>query len=577
MHQKSLKSIKNIDRGNTEKSQTINVRLLREKCMPEATFTGKYKTKKNKIKLKELKWPEIEGARFFIGKIYDSSPKWLDFLPQDIPDLPVNIKTKGVGAVLFLPLEKVNRIVAVCFGHVHLALKSECFERRFGLKVALNSIPRHQLRTIEFATPDAVTFQKRIQASKDSNIQEFNVDKIRDLVRVVGGKPEKPEFASFVAGKDSLSVTCKVNFDNIRKKCEDIFDMSKEDSYKEKFEWIDNIKPLDSIDDETKIKKLNGKLKEAIENLLVGKETELHISPPEIVNYTNGLTISYDGFDSKNDEPHCRLSIDDYIDELRACKFKVDIDEIIKHRIKVNEDESPQNWHVYDCFVFDTSLETKESGEDAGHYVLFAGEWYKIEETFKERIDETFKDVVLENEKRIIRYTDQPNEQKLIEDLEKLPNLINLDRVMIKVPDDPRGKIESCDFFSNKRDFIHLKDGKGSAPISHLWFQGVVSAEMFVSNQRFLENLRIEVKNAEEKKAEVMKVKHKFMESLPKRIEDLDRGKYRVVYGIMRPPSKIKFNLPFFSKVSLKTAVDRLNQLGIPVAIEIIEKRDPNK
>ena len=547
------------------KTITLNVRLLRSGWKPEEVFTEKF-APGAKQELKEYPWDAAEGGRLFIGQIYDKPPNWLlDFFPEINLDPEKRIFTGGAGAVTFVPLEKENRIVAVCFGHVHLALNAKAFERRFGLMVTLNSVLRDQLRTIELATPDAVTFQKHIQASKNSDIQAFGVDKLRDLVRVAGGKPKNSEFASFVAGKDSLSITCKINPYKFHKKCEEIFAKYEETTYREEFGWIDN---LQAIDKESIIKQLDEKLKIAIKDLLDGNESELHIAPPTMVNYTEGLTLQYHGFGSKNKKLQ-RLSIKDYIEELDQCNFTVDIDEIKnKHRIEVNEGDLPKKWRVYDCFVFDTTIETVESAEDAGHYILFAGEWYQVEKSFKKLIEKAFDDV---KKVSIIGKTKCRNEKELIEELSNnKKELVVLDRVKINLTGVSHGNFEPCDFFSNKGDFIHLKDGKSSAPISHLWSQGVVSAESFVSDEKFRERLREEVK----------KVKASFVKYLPKSSEKVVRENYRVVYGIMRKPFKnVKrdLDLPFFSKVSLQAAVERLNQLGIPVAIEFIEKPDPDK
>ena len=54
--------------------------------------------------------------------------------------------------------------------------------------------------------------------------------------------------------------------------------------------------------------------------------------------------------------------------------------------------------------------------------------------------------------------------------------------------------MEPCDFLSTHKQFIHLKDGHSSAPISHLWNQGVVAAEAFVRDEKFRVDLRKAVK-----------------------------------------------------------------------------------
>ncbi len=72
------------------------------------------------------------------------------------------------------------------------------------------------------------------------------------------------------------------------------------------------------------------------------------------------------------------------------------------------------------------------------------------------------------------------------------------------------------------------------------------------------------------------KVKSKkpgFEAYLPKSTEKVVREDYRVVFGIMRKPyADGSLGLPFFSKVSLQAAVGRIEQFGIPIAIELIQK-----
>ena len=123
--------------------------------------------------------------------------------------------------------------------------------------------------------------------------------------------------------------------------------------------------------------------------------------------------------------------------------------------------------------------------------------------------------------------------------------------------------LEACDFFSTNKQFIHLKDGHSSGPISHLWSQGVVSAEAFVSDPEFRKKLRAKAKS----------FGRGFESHFPKAAEKVAREDYEVVFGIMRKPyADGTVGLPFFSKVSLLASVERITQFGIPVAIELIEK-----
>ena len=537
-------------------TKTLNVRLLRTSRTPETAFSPSFAIGEERA-LEQRPWGGVDGASLFIGQVYSNPPGWTDFLAEGSADLPTDMITSGAGAVLFLPVE--GRTVAVCFGHVHLALNDDAFERQFGLKVTLNTVPRSNIRTLDLATPDAVTFQKRVQASKDSDVQSFGVDMLRDLARVAGGTPKDKTFAKFVAGKDAVSITCEVEAATIHYKCAEIVSAYKKKDYQKEFAWVDNMRVVHEKD---AIEALDARLFEAIGDLRDGKVSDLHMAPPEIVNYTEGSQLHYNGFGSHGTTFHS-LSIEDYVSELERCDFNGDIDEIRGlHRIKAKgdgEEEFSEKWRVYDCFVFETSLGT---GTSQRHYVLFAGDWYEVEKKFKKQIEDFFDAT---ERVTIIGTTGCRNEEELITDLHaSRTNLLKLDREKINPADVRYANLEPCDFFSEHKEFIHLKDGHSSGPISHLWAQGVVSAEAFISDAEFRKKLRSKVKS----------FGRGFETHLPKSTDKVIRDDFKVVFGIMRKPYKDgSLGLPFFSKVSFQTAAIRIQQqFGIPVAIELIEK-----
>ncbi len=156
------------------------------------------------------------------------------------------------------------------------------------------------------------------------------------------------------------------------------------------------------------------------------------------------------------------------------------------------------------------------------------------------------------------------NEQELIANIEQnRPDLLKHDRIKINPAGVKYANLEPCDFFSNKKQFIHLKDGHSSGSISHLWSQGVVSAEAFLTDPDFRRKLRDKVKS----------LGGGFESHFPKSNQKVVRDDFSVVYGIMRKPyADGSLGLPFFSKVSLQAAAERTAQFGIPLAIELIEK-----
>jgi uncharacterized protein (TIGR04141 family) len=537
------------------KTRTLNVRLLREGYAVEDAFSASFSPNAERA-LERRPWTGVDGASLFIGQIYSNAPGWRSFLEAGSPDLPAGIFTSGAGAVLFIPV--ASRVAAICFGHVHLALNDDAFERQFGLKVTLNSVPRGQLRTLDLATPDAVTFQKRIQASRDSDLQEFGVDMLRDLARVAGGTPADKVFAHFVAGKDSLSITCEVEAGTIQAKCTEILSTYKLTVYRQEFAWVDNMRRVSEKD---LIANLDEALFTALQELRAGNTSDLHMAPPEIVDYTEGSELHYNGFGSHGTNFYS-LSIEDYVAELNRCAFAGDVAEIKEsHTIKAkgdDEEEFSEKWRVYNCFVFETTVGT---GKTQQHFVLFAGSWYRVEKQFKDRVEAFFEDIPKAN---IIGATECRNEQELIADLEsRRLDLLKMDQEFVTPSGVKYANLEVCDFFSRDKKFIHLKDGHSSGPISHLWAQGVVSADAFVTDAGFRKRLR----------AKVRSLGGGFEALLPKSAEKVTRDSYGVVYGVMRKPyADGTLGLPFFSKVSLQAAAERIAQFGIPLSIELIAK-----
>lgn len=543
------------------KHYQFNMRLLRPGRTAETAFGPSFAPGEPR-ELEQRPWEDIDGATLYVGQIYNNPPGWTDFIRTGSPDLPGDLFASGAGAVLFVP--SGGRILAICFGHVHIALNDDAFVRQFGLKVTLNAVSREQLRSLDTATPDAVTVQKRVQTSKDSDLQAFGVNMYRDLARVAAGTPKSKDFAQFVAGKDALKVIAKDKPDEVQALCDRILAMYVREDYKADFSWVDRMQMVSEKD---VIAQLDGKLFEALGKLRAGENADLHMSPPEIVNYTEGNQLHYNGFGS-NGSDFESLSIEDYVAELNRCDFDGEVIELKeKHYISAktdNEEKFDQKWKVYDCFICETSL-----GEDGSekHYVLFAGGWYCVDQDFKAEVDEAYDALEKIN---IVGPTTCLNERDLIEELVNTrDDLLKLDQKKINPKGVKYGNLEPCDFFSTSREFIHLKDGHSSGSISHLWSQGVVSAEAFVSDHDFKVKLRRIVKSESDKKASG----NAFEDLLPMAAQKPVRTDFKVVYGIMRKPYKDgTLGLPFFSKVSLQAAVKRLDEFGIPVALELIQK-----
>lgn len=115
--------------GEKTRLRTLNVRLLREGRTIGDAFSPTFSQGSDRA-LAQRPWNGVEGASLFIGQIYSNPPSWVEFLSPQSEDLPTDIFASGAGAVVFLPVG--DRTAAICFGHVHIALNDDAFERQSG-------------------------------------------------------------------------------------------------------------------------------------------------------------------------------------------------------------------------------------------------------------------------------------------------------------------------------------------------------------------------------------------------------------------------------------------------------------
>lgn len=547
--------------ADSKSTITLSIRLLRENHTIEDALQDDH----------DLDEHDTSQGRLFIGQSPGIPPTWSGFLGQFSEDGLPKLENKRCSAVLFLDIvpdgsKRKTRTVALSFGGGHHALKANTFERNFGLRVTLNSVARSDLRNLDVATLDATSFQKRIQSSRRADLQGFGINVESDLLRLAGGVPGDSSFASTLAGKDALTITTKTSARDIVNKCKIAVNLFGGVEYKKDFDFIDYIVPVRDTD---QIEKLDSLVFAEINSLIGGKSSDLHIALPEIINPEGGYEIGYFGLALKPGKKiaYSEVAIEDYIAELKAGHPK-DIANMAElrasHEIRVvvdGEGDRRQRTRIYDCFVYET--------EDAGKtYVLFSGDWYCVDKNFYDTVERDFNNLV--SSSPLISSTVAKDERELIYELDKKGYLLNLDQAKISPSGAAGANLEPCDFFSHSKQFIHLKDGHSSAPISHLWNQGVVSAESFVRDQDFRSDLRREVIQRQRKAN-----KNGFEVLLPDGRSKPVPSDYKVVFGIMRTLYRRTKNLglPFFSKVSLRPVAQRIALMGFVVEVHLIEKR----
>ena len=386
-----------------------------------------------------------------------------------------------------------------------------------------------------------------------SIVRILDIAELSDMLKEITGTPISENFAKEITGKHALTISCDITPSDVYNKCIEVYDAYINGGYETHFKWIDNIR---AVEDKDLIDLLDNKLFIDLYDCVInGNAIDLHLSPPDIIDYSSFGAIGYKGFRSKKEFDI--MDIDDYISELKRLSVDFEnINEIKNHRVAEKQDSHfIDKWKVYECFVYETVHLTNK-------YVLSDGQWYAIDRSLVDEVENYLNRLTLHSFLPDAKQND--NEETYNQDLESshATSLICFDRKLISL-DGWSSSIEACDFFSKDLQFIHIKDEASSSKLSHLFNQGLVSAEAYLREKDFRKEFKKKARN--------------MNRSIAKMIPDIrikpERDDFEIIYAVMRKPYKDgSYGLPFFSKVTLRNASKRLEDLGYKVGFSWIKK-----
>ncbi|NNN10047.1 MAG: TIGR04141 family sporadically distributed protein [Acidimicrobiaceae bacterium] len=212
-------------------------------------------------------------------------------------------------------------------------------------------------------------------------------------------------------------------------------------------------------------------------------------------------------------------------------------------------------WSVWKCLVGEIEL----NGET---FVLDEGDFFRVQDDYVEELNR-FIDNLPEAAIKFPSSTPNKHEGDYnAEFADSSDDLFLLDKRLVSI----RSKttpIEICDVLTRNRELIHVKRHLGSSDLSHLFSQGMVSAELIQSSPEF------------------RKMVSKKINSYPKGRTGFDCfgdsglvvSEFQVVYAIIErwQGRTCAEALPFFSKVNLREIASNLTSRGFRVALNQIQ------
>lgn len=491
----------------------------------------------------------LEGSVFYCGS-NSKSPKWKQYLEKYAKD-PIDIADNSSNKAIML-VRIQGRIMAIVFGYGRSFLKEECIERNFGFKVALNTIDPDRMRSVNASTIEDMVVSTQRQASYSTSQDEFGLNITNDIMQGITGEPFDESYGNHISGKDSLVVSVYMELSELKDKLELYYAAYSNERYKTiGFEWVDNVAEVrDSVLSEA----LDYELTDAIEN----RRTEhMHVAPPETTNWDQIIGFCYSGIGVNKDEAEnykLNLDITEYLEKIKPgtnIYQKIKRDKLYG----LTPDGTPfVICSVFSALVFQAEYEGK-------HYILCAGTWYQVDTSFFEQVNNYIRTIIKISDISLPDCNADMNEEdynKMVADGNDSYCL--MDQKFVSVANGPK-KIEACDVFTKDKKFIHVKNRGQSAQLSHLFSQGKVSAECFISDEQF----RKQVSDI---------VTKKFSEAPFDYTQKPTSNEYEVVYAIIDDKeTDLVDKLPFFSKVNLMITAQELDRMHFKYSVCLVKKQ----
>lgn len=496
-----------------------------------------------------------DGSRLYVFVSGEYPPSWIDELR---PTFSVaHFTTNSSCAVL--AYKTSGRFFVLTFGHGWQYLNESNIEGEFGLRVAINTLDDKKLKRLERANlGDAL--RGIAQSPFQRDFRSFGTDDALDLIRKIGGKSKSGSGSDSMTGSKSLKLTGEFTLHDIQKLSDEALLAFTSVKYKDtSFKVIDFVSP---VFDRRLIETLDGLAAAEIRNK--GNSVELGL-PAEFDE--EGISFRFKGPGRRGS--YADLLLRNYYEAMGDNIKNFDVSDLRKHHI-VATYAGPAKIQK-PCSLRNALIGSLQHG--GGLYAINDGEWYRVDEAFKDDIERSFKRV-----KRGWKTPPGPLHQKIdpkgnssyeseadYNTRIALDNgFVCMDRRLITIPGVERSSFEACDLLDiTKRKFIHVKkSSRRSSVLSHFFKQGSNSAQNFARFPDAWDQLGNELEKREGKN----------IASSLRNSKHSSSNRWSVEFWIADSPhADGEFRIPFFSRISLRDEVRSLQAMQYKVALRFIE------
>ena len=382
---------------------------------------------------------------YFVGS-HAHQPSWLRGF-FEIEDNRLFQANSKVVLLIKRTYANVQRIFALTFGYAKPLFKEDVIEEQFGLKIVLNTAKANELRKISKQNIGGNQKQSQEQMPKTAKISDFGFNISSDLMKMVTASCSDTIFENAViTGGDIFSITVERKIDTIEEFLDYCYQKYTATSYKDNFEWIDNITAITS---KNLIDTLNNQV---IESIKASTLENIWMAVPEVINWEQIKCFRYSGSreEYKDIDINDFLATFDNLEDLSINKLK---NKTIRALSAENESIDLYSWSAQKCLIAEIEYNSRS-------YCLNNNRWYQIDRSFETKIKDEYLTIP-------IYETDLPNyksdgRDKYTEDEYNEDLAQDIDAALIhKVGEIPFGggrgnRIEVCDILTrNLADHLY--------------------------------------------------------------------------------------------------------------------------
>lgn len=497
---------------------------------------------------------EVASLHIFRGS--SGAPPWMRRLSSRIPSIQL-VNRQSVAGLLFIHTGQY--VLVVTYAHGWMLLNENMFESDFGLLVAINALDSEKLKRLERSNlGDAL--QGVSQSPFQRDFKSFGTDDALDLVKKLSGAAQEDSGLDTVTGARSLKITGEYTLDDVVDMSHEIIALFRSTEYRNTaFRIIDSVRPVTDGP-------LRNELFQRAVDSIKADENRFELGLPAS-SEAEGVSFRFSGPGLRRAYPD--LLLRHYVEAMGASLSGITPRTLSDHKIisEFDDDRPRMTWSLKKALLGSIS-------RDGERYAINDGRWYRVDSTFKDAIEANFIELVrdwdIPKPGPILKTYDANGngrieaEASYNERIAQELGLILLDRTEVTIPDVARSGFEPCDLLDvENRRFIHVKkNSRRSNILSHFFKQGSNSAQQFRKVDATWTRL-----------VEIVRGMGHEVEADALQAQGADQGNgWSVEFWIVDAPRHNgEFNIPFFSKISLRDEASELHAMQFDVSLRFIE------